>query len=50
MLRQLKHFSVGNILSEEMLRRCEAFLRDAREIGPGGLVSPSSGNLKRKRL
>jgi uridylate kinase len=33
-----------------MLGRCEALLRNAREIGAGGLCPPSSDNLKRKML
>jgi hypothetical protein len=40
--------SIENIYPDKRLRRCEALLRNAREIGAGGLFPPSSGNLKRK--
>jgi hypothetical protein len=47
---QLKHFVIENIYSDKMLWRCYASLRNAREIGAGGLCPPSSDNLKAKML
>ena len=38
------------LLKGKMLWRCETSLRNAREIGVGGLCPPLSDNLKAKRL
>jgi hypothetical protein len=46
----LEHFAIENIYPDEMLRRCAALLRTAREVGAGGQSLPSSDNLKRKML
>jgi hypothetical protein len=44
----VEHFGIEIIYSDEMLRRCEALLRNARKIGTGGFCPPLSDNLKRK--
>jgi hypothetical protein len=44
----MEHFHLQIVYAEKMLRRREALLRNAREIGAGGLCPPSSDNLKRK--
>jgi hypothetical protein len=46
----LEYFVIKNIYSDKMLRRCEALLCNAREIGVGGLCSRLSDNLNRKIL